>query len=299
MKNTPAGVTSFVAANGVGFRADLFQLTLVDGTIYRWTTCDKDIKISGNTWLANGAVLGRGNRRQVTRLEVDVMDVDLAGAVQLAGKSIALQALRGYFDEARLQLDHLVGADLTNALSLGPTMALYEGRVAGSDPTPTGVKLLVLNDLETLNILLPRFRFDLTCQHAVYDPNCTLIKGTFTLTGTASGVPTTTTVPTTTAGIIAKATNWFNLGPLQMTSGAQNGARRSIKTSVLSGGTTTFTTYLPFAGAPAAGDTFSVYPGCPRTQAACGAFPNAIGVTDNRVNGFRGFPHIPSVEGGQ
>lgn len=290
MKTAPAGVATFVASSNVGFRADLYTLTLLDGSVFRWTTCDVDIKVGVNTWVSAGPVLGRGNYRSTSRLEVDTLEIRLAGGFLHLGKSMGLRAVQGYFDEARLQVDHLVGPDLPGALALGPILAMYEGRVAGVDPGAPVTKVLVQSEIAALTGgtgQLPRFLFQTGCRNAVYDPNCGLVKATFTLTGTASGVPTTTTIPTASAALTAKAAGYFNLGLLSITSGALAGTRRAIR----SWDGTTFTLTVPLPAAPAAGDAISAYPGCARTQADCTTkFVN--------IGNFRGYPHMPTTEGG-
>lgn len=291
MKTAPGAVTSFLnSSTGVVFRADLFTVTLLDGTILRWTTCDVDITVSGNTWLANGAVLSRGGLRNTSRLEVDTVDVILGGTVLVSGTTIALRAIQGFFDYARMRIDHLIGSSLTNAIANGPVLSLFEGRVSNLVPHAQQVTLTLASELETLGVLLPRFSYAQMCQYAVYDVNCATSKGPFTIAGTTSALGTTTTFTSTTAGIIAKATGYFDLGVVAFTSGALNGVRAAIKSHTLATGTATFVVSLPLGSAPAAGVTFNVYPGCHNTKADCGTAKFS-----NLVN-FRGFVHIPKPE---
>jgi uncharacterized phage protein (TIGR02218 family) len=218
--------------------------------------------------------------------------VQLAGAALLSGQTVVRRANDGYFDDARVQIDHLVGNDPAHAISLGPVKAWWEGKVAGVDPAPDVVRLGLASDLEMLGITqLPKFLYGPACMHAVYDANCTLNKATFTLTGTASGVPTTTTVPTASVALTAKAAGYFNLGVLVFTSGALTGVRRAVR----DWSSNTFTLYLPLPSAPAAGDAISVYPGCARTKLDCG--PTGSGGKFNNLVNFRGFVNVPIGEG--
>jgi uncharacterized phage protein (TIGR02218 family) len=297
-KIAPAGVSTFLASlpgrTSPAWRSDLVSVTLLDGTILRWTTADLNLVVGGNTYLAKSSTpfLSRGNRRETSQLQVDGISVNLAGAALLSGQTVCRRANDGYFDDARVQIDHLVGNDPAHAISLGPIMAWWEGKVAGVDPAPDVVRLGLASDLEQLGVAqLPQFRFGPACLHAVYDLNCTLNKATFTLTGTASGVPTTTTVPTASAALTAKAAGYFNLGVLVFTSGALTGVRRAVKSWT----SNTFTLYLPLPSAPAAGDAISVYPGCARTKLDCG--PTGSGGKFNNLVNFRGFVHVPISEG--
>ncbi len=291
MLTAPAGVTAYVNAQNTAWRGDLYSLTLIDTSVFRWTTADRDLLVGGNTYLANGAVLGRSNTRVTSQLETDTVEVQLAGAALVNGKTIALQSILGLFDEARLQVDLLVGQDAPSAIANGAVKAWFEGKVAGIDPDAQLVRMQVESDLATLGVMLPQRPFQLGCSYAVYDPNCTLSKAAFTLTGSATG-GTTTTVTTTAAAIIAKANGYFNLGVLFFTSGALNGSRRSIRDFQVSGGIATFTLGIPLPSAPLNGDGISAYPGCNRTTVACG--PAKF---NNFVN-FGNFPHIPTPEGG-
>jgi uncharacterized phage protein (TIGR02218 family) len=269
-------------------------VTLLDGTILRWTTADLPLVVGGNTYLAKSSTpfLSRGNRRDTSQLQVDGISVQLAGAALLSGQTVVRRANDGYFDDARVQIDHLVGNDPAHAISLGPVKAWWEGKVAGVDPAPDVVRLGLASDLEMLGITqLPKFLYGPACMHAVYDANCTLNKATFTLTGTASGVPTTTTVPTASVALTAKAAGYFNLGVLVFTSGALSGVRRAVR----DWSSNTFTLYLPLLSAPAAGDAISVYPGCARTKLDCG--PTGSGGKFNNLVNFRGFVNVPVGEG--
>jgi hypothetical protein len=314
MKTAPSGTATFLNSGArIGFRADLITVTLQDGsTRYRWTTCEASIVSGGNTFLAgdgaNAPIVKASPFRQSSRspeggLVIDTMDLTLTpGAFVINGKGMGQLAREGYFDGARIQRDHLVGPDAQTAIANGPIANLYEGRIGQMSPAGAQFTLRSKSELVALNVMLPRYKLQGSCGNVVYDADCGLSRATFTIAGTASGTPTTTSIATTTAGIIAKATNWFKLGVLTFTSGALNGTRVDVQGYVLSGGTGTFTLAIPLASAPLAGDTFTVYPGCPRTRPACAAFPNAIGVTNNLANlptgAYRGFPLIPSPESG-
>src|SRR5207237_477512 len=142
-----------------------------------WTTADADIKIGANTWSANLAVLQRSNVRITAKLEIDNLQVDLSALVLLSGKSIGLLAAQATFFGARLQLDHLVGPDALTAIGYGPILAWYEGRVAAINVAGSVVRMTVESDIGALSrFVLPQFRIDLACSHAVYDLGCTLNK---------------------------------------------------------------------------------------------------------------------------
>lgn len=282
---TNAALAAYLAAGGsTANRADLITLTLRDATVLRWTTCDIPLTVSGNTYGAFGSgapLVVRGPYRQSARLSIDTLDLTLMGnGYTLGGVSLPLAGVRGTFDGARVQVDHLI-MPTPGDVSLGPLTSWFEGRVATVQPQGPNLLLRVKSELEALNVLLPKFLVQPSCGNQVYDVNCALVRATWTLTGTVSG-STTKTITTASAALTAKAAGYFNLGVLAFTSGALAGTKRAI--SAWTG--TVFTLALPLPTLPANGDAISVYPGCDRTRDTCGSrFANTAH--------FRGYPYAP------
>jgi uncharacterized phage protein (TIGR02218 family) len=294
MKTAGASLIAYLASlsgkAGV-WRADLITLTLVDGaTAYYWTTADFDITTGGHTYKSGGGgsapVVVRGPYSQSLGVQVDTFDVDLSGPFTIGGVALNALAVAGYFDGARISVGHVVGA-YPGDLSLG-VMTWLEGPVSIPKPNGTTLSLRCKSQTERLNFRLPRFLLQAQCGNALYDANCTIVRATWTIAGTVS-TATTTTVTTATAGIVAKADNYFNLGVLTFTSGALSGASRAVADWVHSTGVITLATALP--SAPAASDGFNIYPGCDRSYTTC---------RDRYSNlaHHRGFWSIPTVEAG-
>ena len=242
MKTCSAGLITFLA-NATGstpcWRCDLVTLTLVDGTtVYRWTTADFDVTYGGNTYLAGGGgsapIIKRGSYKQSSQLTIDTFDVTLCGpfvlTTPLGSQQLGAAALTGYFDGARVRVDHLIGA-YPGDTSLGSIDNWFEGPVSQPDPQGADLVLRCKSQLELLNLQLPRFLIGPQCGNAVYDAN------------------------------------YYNLGVLRMTSGALSGQWRAVADFVFA--TSTIVLALPFATAPAVGATFSVYPGCDRSKDTC------------------------------
>lgn len=287
---TNATLAAWLAAgNNVSFRADLLTITLRGGTVYRWTTSDIPLTVSGQTYGAFGSgapLVKRGPFRQSARLSVDTLDLTLIGnGYTIGGLSLALAGVRGVFDGARVQVDHLVMPS-PGDVSLGPITSWFEGRVAGVQPEGPNLVLRIKSELEALNTLLPRFLVQASCGNHVYDSNCGANKVGFTFAGTVSS-STSKTIVASGVGITGKAAGYFDLGVIVFTSGALLGMR----CAVASFASPTLTLALPLATLPANGDAFTVYPGCDRTKARCSAiFAN--------LTRYRGFPHVPAPEGG-
>lgn len=98
----------------------------------------------------------------------------------------------------------------------------------------------------------------------------------------ASVIDLSTLIP---ASGLTGASGWFNDGFLTFTSGALDGESFELKTW----DGTRLTLFLPMPSNPAAGDTFTIEPGCAKTTSDC------FGKFNNIVN-FRGEPFIPGMD---
>jgi uncharacterized phage protein (TIGR02218 family) len=86
---------------------------------------------------------------------------------------------------------------------------------------------------------------------------------------------------------LTQADTYFDNGQLVFNFGANNGHVVAVKAYLNSGGTVYFVVPLP--ALPTAGDTFTIYPGCDKTQATCASkFSN--------LANFGGFPYVPVPE---
>lgn len=292
MRSCSPTAKTWLAANNVAWRGDTILLTLADGvTVFRWTTADLPLAIGGHVFYSGGAnapLVQRSQYTQNSKLTVDTLDITLTGGgFTINGQTLPQLGVAGYFRGARVQVDHYFGDNPAHAISLGGVGSFFEGRVGQVEPHGPNLILHLNSELIALNILLPKFVLAPSCGNAVYDQGCALSRAAFTLSGAASGTPTARTIATTSAALTAKAAGYFSLGVLRFTSGANNGKARAVK----AWDGTTFTVQLPFPVAPAAADTFTVYPGCDRTESTC-LF------TFNNLANYRGYSHIPSSESG-
>jgi uncharacterized phage protein (TIGR02218 family) len=285
MKAASAGFIALLNGNNVFLMADLYTFTLRSGTILHWTSADIDIVLSGTTFTTSidqgtQPLLQRGNIRMAKGLEVGTMDLDLlcGGSAQISGVKLPLYAHNGGFDGCRVKVERVfmpTWGDTSNGSTI-----LFEGNVAGIDPSSTLVSLKLKDDRERLTNTMPHTLFMPGCSNTFGDANCGKDLITLTDAGTAGAGTNATQVNVGTG----HADGYYSLGVLAMTSGAAAGSRRAVK-SYLSG-IAVLTMPLPSSAAP--GDTFTIYPGCGRTQAACLVWAN--------LNRFRGCPYVPPPE---
>lgn len=276
---------------------DLFTITLVGGTVLRWSGTDIPVIIDGTTWLLGPGVV-RGRVRRSRGIAVDTLQVTLyPGAEQIAGSPLAQYIARGGFDNARLESVRVFKL----ASSIGWTGAVvdFAGRVSGVKPDREQMLLNVKSDTELFDVMVPREVYQPGCTNTLYDTACGVSRASRTLAGTAAtGTNITRTQftinPTGAVNTATVADKYYSLGVVKFTSGECAGVARTIKLhqgqvtpGVLPAQVITVLQPLPAAVAP--GDAFEIYPGCDKTKATCEAkFSNLIR--------FRGHPFIPAPE---
>lgn len=283
----------------------LYQFTLATGGTLYYSSGDVSIYLNSalsggdpfwanQTFSAGGSVgpyLDRKDNKakmhQKRGVEVDTLVFDvIPGSSTVQGVPFLSAVRQGVFDGAELTY---LGAywplqSYANPVVPTGTVIKFAGRVAEVDVSRSLATFTVNSHLELLNQNMPRNLFQSGCVNTLYDVSCTLNKATFATSGTAASGSTAGTINAT----LSPATGYFDLGMLTFTSGANNGFWRTVK-SYTHGSPGTISLIQPFPNTPAAGDAFTVYPGCDKAQATCASkFGN--------LANFRGFPFVPQVE---
>jgi hypothetical protein len=95
--------------------ADLFTVTLRDGTELHYTSCDIDLEYSGDTYLANVLKIQRGPINSSVGVEVDAVELTiLAGTADtIQGLPIPAFVRNGGFDGARVLIQRAFMGDQT------------------------------------------------------------------------------------------------------------------------------------------------------------------------------------------
>lgn len=266
------------------YKADLYEFTLVGGSVLRYCTGDMDVIWDTYTWSAGksvGPYIDTSENKAVFHwkvgIEVDTVSFDvLPGSATLNGVSFLTAIKQGYFD----------GAELTIYRAFMPTygdtaagaVIIFAGRVSEVNATRSVANFNASSHLELLNQKMPRNLFQSGCLNTLYDGTCGLVKASFGVNGTISAVTSASRFN----AVLGQATGYFDQGIITFTSGPNNGVSRTVK----SWGANTFVMIAPFPNAPAVSNTFTAYPGCDKTQSTCqGKF--------NNFPAFRGFPFVP------
>lgn len=262
--------------------ADLLTLTTVGGTVYRYTSADKNITYGGNTFSANDVLFKRGRTRLIIGVEVDELDLTFyAKSNNLLGGVPFLHAVHNRaLDGAEVLLER--GFMPTWNDPVTGALIQFGGRCGPFDlGRAGGARVKVKSDLELLNVKIPRNAYQPGCLHTLFDAGCGLTKASF---GAATTAASGSTKQVLNCGL-AQAAGYFDQGTITFTSGANNGVTRNVKS--YTPGVVTLSYPLP--STPAIGDGFTAYPGCDKRQATCsGKFSN--------LANFRGFPYVPAPE---
>ncbi len=290
MKPNPTALVNLLAS-GVFVMADLYTFDLVVGsefsspTLLYYTTADLPVGWNGSyTAPAGGNVFASGGPRFVrnkarakahwkTGIEVGTLDFDVfpqPGIDMVMGRYF-LDAIRaGIFDGATLSLDRAFFPSWPQppnlAAPLVPTGVanIFFGRVVEVTATRTGATFSINDPRELLNIKMPRRLYQPGCVHTLYDTGCTVVKSSYTVTGTVTGIVNAGDLYTS---VTSEPDGYFALGALVFTSGINQGLARTVKVSFEANGEVQLLS--PFPNAPAPGDAFTMYPGCDKTILTC------------------------------
>jgi uncharacterized phage protein (TIGR02218 family) len=283
MKTATAALQTLLDGTRQFQMADCYTLTTIGGEVLRYTSADFDVKLGINAFSSRGPLVSRGPIRTSVGLEVDTLSITIATgnpAHQLNGQPFIAGALDGALDGATVLLERAFFSSWASPAT--GSLVMFSGRVSQISGSRHELQVNVKSDLELLNVKLPRNIFTPGCSNTLYGPVCGANRAAVTVTGTVAGVEIQRRAFAT---ALSQADGWFDLGTLTFTSGANAGVSRTVQAYVDGG----FEFALAWPADIAAGDAFSVVPGCDKTKATCQARFN------NKAR-YRGFPYVPAPE---
>lgn len=287
MKQASAALITLLGSSQNLLVAELVTMTLVDGTVFNWTTAPVDIVFNGTTYSSRSAPLLqiKGIQWKIG-IEVDELKIELysdpTNAAQLIEQVSVMQAAQlGLIDNALILIQRLFTSSWGN-WSAG-SVVLFRGNVSDTTCDQSHAEFDVKSRKELFNIPFPYLTYQPGCQWQLYGPGCTLNSVAFGVNGTVS------------AGSVALLLNsnltnpdhYFDEGYLTFTSGANKGLTRVVRQYLNASGQLLF--FVPFPNAPSNGDAFTAFPGCDKQESTC------INKFNNRIN-FKGMPNIPIPE---
>ncbi|MFZ5544405.1 MAG: DUF2163 domain-containing protein [Pseudomonadota bacterium] len=298
-ETSPGALVALLNARAPIECADLYTVTLADGTVYRWSGSDVAITGNGHTWQL-GPGIERTRLKWTVGVSVDTMGLTLADSqarpVLINGKGLLAFIAAGGLIGARVQVDRAFWG-FGDPQPVG-ALLWFTGRVAEvNSVTRWEASLNVKSDLELLDVMVPRDVYQPGCLNTLYDSACGTARASFTVNGTAT---TATNARRTRFGHnLAQQTGHFDLGVVTFTSGANAGVSRTVRVYNrappygLTGNRGvpdwTIDVLNPWPFAVGVGDAYSIYPGCDKTLATCTW-------KFNNTPRFRGQPYIPVPE---
>jgi uncharacterized phage protein (TIGR02218 family) len=280
LRTISAALQAVLAGGGPFVFADLFTITLLNGTVLRWTTSTAPLTVNGNTFVV-GPPISRDKAKWSMGLNVDQMGITILddGSATINGQSLVKSAWQNLFDFAQVEIDRFISDSWTDT-AVG-SVSWFIGYVGQITLTGKQIKITVESPLAQLKATFPRTYILPSCANTLYDGVCGLLASNFTYAGSVGASPSATSFPLTlSGGNLADGT--FQAGTIKFTSGANAGQVRTVKSYV--GGLITLV--YPLYTVPAVGDTVNAIFGCDKTRATC----------SNRFNNlahYRGFPYVP------
>ena len=266
--------------------ADLFTVWIASGTVLTYTNGDLPVAWNSNVFLANSLLVSGLSCKSSTDLSVDKQQITISARPTdtINGTPFLVSFVQGLLDGAIVQRERAFFTDWTtngagNLVPIG-TVKMFKGRVASIDGIGrTKATVTVAADTCLLDIDMPRRLWSPQCTRVLYDSGCGLARGTYSASGTLAAGSTTTVLNW------ASATAAYQQGTIQFTSGANNGARRTIKSAAAG----VLRLAYPLISTPSTGDAFTVAQGCDHTKATCAS-------KFNNQSNFRGYPYVPPPE---
>lgn len=284
MKAMSAGLRALLAT-GEYVSADCWTITLAGGLVVRWTSADIVLQANGNTF-AKGPGIKRGAISEKRGVEVATLSVQImADATDLIDGGPIIPFIRNHgLDGAAIKLERAFAPDwnyMAQSGALG-TIIRFAGKVTSVNSIQGAiVDLTVSSWMVLLNVNMPRNYYQAACLHTLFDTGCALNPASFSTTGAVVGSAGATL---NFATGLTPMLDYYALGRIVFTSGANSGISRSIRSNDASGN---FTLIQPLPNGLAPGDTFTVFPGCDLTTGA-----NGCAKFSNLVN-FKGTPFVP------
>lgn len=262
--------------------ADMYQFTLVNALVLRYTSFDYDITLDGNDYSSSGLLIKRSNLSWKNDLSVDSLNMEIyPQASGLVSGMPFLTAVRlGLFDGASVQLKR---AFFSIPVSFPPVPAgsilMFLGRVGDIELARDKADFLINSHLELLNALCPRELYEANCSNELYGTICRATP--ITANGTVAVVNAVNSINTD----LNDQYEIYTGGIIEWTSGANDGLKGTISYSKDS----LMKFVIPFPSTIQVGDTFEATAGCIKTRAMCEF------IFGNIAN-FKGFPFIPLAE---
>lgn len=153
MKTVDDGLITYLNTQKNVQSCDLYQLTLANGNIYRYTDADVDIVSDGNVYKHGELLFSREQIKLNATVTVDTLTVTIhcSPTDKVESKSIMTAALDGTLDRARLHLSRCFFRDST----VVGVINLFGGKVEIKQAGGLSLQLAVKAETSGLNMDFP------------------------------------------------------------------------------------------------------------------------------------------------
>ena len=265
--------------------ADLYRITLTDGTVLRYTATDISLTVGDERYTP--LAIERDGTTQTNDMSVDEMHLTIIvdKEQRLDSETTIMQAIvAGRFADAEVELHRLFSPQPFTMFTgrIDPDYALlwWLGRLNIERAGGITIEATVASMTELLNVKFPTHLYYPPCIYTLGDASCGVNVEKFRKRGTVTG-GTRSVIETD----LSLANGHFAQGSITFTSGRNSGVTRTIRTNERG----VITVVMPFYYLPDAGDAFNVLPACDKSMDCCKQrFDN--------LPHFRGYPFIPVPE---
>lgn len=314
MKSASSELVSLINSGTSYGRWECYTINLFGGTTLRYAASHFPIKLGGNTFEAQGPIVGingaggSGSSRAHYKLGLDVDTWNLAirprdrdpftGATfpdKFGDQPLLAAAIGGIFDAATVTIEraYFVEGNPTYPVSrAGATplgsMVVFKGLVTTCDIEDNTILLTISDHRQLLSIQMPRNIYQAGCEHVLFDQGCTLNAESYRRTDTVKtwSLMSRAQFAADPGDPFVGAT--YDLGRVRCDIGANAGFQITIREHDPVANPSRFFLLKPFPFPISVGDTMSFWPGCAKTLGACTSFGNTIN--------FGGDPFIPPPE---
>src|SRR5205085_4432718 len=171
MRAASPALIALLASSDRFIMADLYTITLVGGSVLRYSAAPTALFANGYTF-ALGPKFERSKTKIVIGTQVDELEVKIYTEPTdlIGGQPFLRAAWQGEFDGALLQLERAFMA--TYGDTSPGTVVLFAGRISDIDCSRTGIDLKCRSHLELLNIQMPRRLWQSSCTHSFGGAMC-------------------------------------------------------------------------------------------------------------------------------
>ena len=252
-----------------------WKVERADDVIFGFTDHDRPLAVAGVTFEPDSG-FAASELRGHSDLSVDAQDAE---GVLSSDRITETDILDGRWDNARIEIWRVNWADVTQHV------LMRRGNIGQVRRGKAAFVAEVRSLAHVLNQTVGR-TFQYYCDAALGDGRCgiNLEAAAYKGTGTVTAVIADRRFKA--SGLAGFAAEWFELGVVEWTSGANAGRKAEVSRHSLSVGVATVELFEAPVRSIAIGDGFIIRSGCDKQFKTCKSkFSNSIN--------FRGFPHMP------